>query len=276
MIGGKYRDKVRTYSYIFQPMINSKKNYLDLWQDPEAVAERALEMVEDGFNALKYDPITSTHTIKEELAVPPWNLSLEILDMAESTLKAIREAVGHKCDILIGTHGQTTPSAAIKLAKRMEPYEPMWFEEPIPPENAKEMAKVARGTSIPIATGERLTTVYDFVRLFEEGAVAIIQPDLGCCGGITEFRKIAGMAEAFYIQVAPHVWGGPVVTATSIQLDTCLPNFLIQESIYKSNGFFNELVEEPFVWKQGFIIPSDRPGIGIELNEKQLLKYNML
>jgi 2-dehydro-3-deoxyphosphogalactonate aldolase len=277
MLGGKYRDRIRTYSYIIHPKPTEKKNFWELWHDAEAVAERAVEMAEEGFTALKYDPIPYyTHPIEGEPPAPPWQLSLDILDMAEKSVKAIREAVGNKCDILIGTHGQTTPSAAIRLAKRLEPYEPLWFEEPVPPENAREMAKVARSTTIPVATGERLTTVHEFLRLFEEGAAAIIQPDVGCCGGITEFKKIAAMAEAFYVQVAPHLYGGPVLTAASIQLATCLPNFLIQESIYDSNHFFNELVEEPFHWKEGFLIPSDKPGLGIELNEKNLARFSLI
>jgi len=132
------------------------------------------------------------------------------------------------------------------------------------------MGKIARSTSIPIATGERLVTIYEFQNLFDEGACAIAQPDLGSCGGITASKKIATLAEAKYVLMAPHVWGGPVITAAAIQIDANIPNFLIQESIYKSRNFFDEIVKEPFEWQDGYLIPSDRPGIGIELDEKKL------
>ena len=277
LLGGKCRDRVRAYSYIYdEPGKDGEVRYdswWEMWLTPEYCARRAAEMVDEGFNALKLDPIPWAGEWDEPAA--PYQLSLESLDRAEKTVRLIREAVGSKCDILIGTHGQMTPSAALRLAKRLEPHDPLWFEEPVPPENAKEMAKVARGTTIPIATGERLATVHDFVRLFEEGAAAIIQPDLGSCGGMTEGKKIAGMAEAFYVQTAPHVWGGPILTAASLQLDACTPNFLIQESIYKSDGFFNEIIEEPFEWKDGCLIPSDRPGLGTELDEEALGEYQI-
>ena len=277
LLGGVYRDRVRSYSYIYdipEPDFSRKlEPGSALWFQPEATAERALAMAEQGFTGLKLDPVP----MRSEYGDPggPFPLSLESLDRAEKTIRLIREAVGSTCDILIGTHGQMSAADAIRLAKRLEPFDPLWLEEPVPPENAKEMAKVARATSIPVATGERLSTVYDFVRVFEEGATAIAQPDLCCCGGITEFKKIAGMAESYYVQMAPHVWGGPVLTAASIQMDVCTPNFLIQESIYKSRHFFDELLEEPFAWEDGFLIPSEKHGLGIELNEAALTKYGI-
>jgi galactonate dehydratase len=277
LLGGRYRDRIRSYSYIYDEPDRKNRKYHDvtweLWMQPEAVAERAAEMAEEGFTGLKLDPIPQTSEYGD--AASPWQLSLDALDRAEKTIRLIREALGSRCDILIGTHGQMTPAAAIRLARRLEPFDPLWFEEPVPPENAREMAKVARATSIPVATGERLATVYDFVRIFEEGAVAIAQPDLCCCGGITEFRKIAGMAEAFYVQMAPHVWGGPVLTAASIQMDVCTPNFLIQESIYKSDGFFNELLQKPLQWRDGYLIPPVEPGLGIDLDEDALRKHQI-
>jgi galactonate dehydratase len=114
---------------------------------------------------------------------------------------------------------------------------------------------------------------HDFQKLFEAGACAIAQPDLGSCGGITACKKIAALAEAHYVLVAPHVWGGPIITAAAVQIDANIPNFLIQESIYKSRHFFDEIVKEPFEWKEGNLIPSERPGLGIELDEKKLEKY---
>ena len=201
-------------------------------------------------------------------AFDPRQLSLEVLDNAELVTKNIREAVGNKCDLLIGTHGQMTTSSAIRLAKRLEPFDPLWFEEPVPPENRSEMARVAQSTSIPVATGERLTTKYEYAELLQKQAAAILQPALARVGGILEAKKIAGMAEAHYAQIAPHLYCGPIEAAANIQLGTCSPNFLIQESIETFGGFHADLLKEPIRWEDGYIIPSDKPGLGVELDEE--------
>ena len=195
------------------------------------------------------------------------------LDRSETFARMLREAVGTKADLLFGTHGQMTAAGAIRLAQRLEPYDPLWFEEPIPPDNVREMAKVARATSIPIATGERLSTKYDFVRLLEEGSAAIFQMNLGRVGGILEGKKIASMAEAYHVQIAPHLYCGPVVGAANIQLATCSPNFLIQESILDWSGFHSELLKTPIQWEDGYIIPPTEPGLGVELNEEVALRH---
>ena len=135
------------------------------------------------------------------------------------------------------------------------------------------MGRIAASTSIPIATGERLAYVHDFQKLFAAGACHFAQPDLGSCGGVTAAKQIAALAEASYVLMAPHVWGGPVITAAAMQIDVNVPNFLIQESIYKSRGFFDEIVKEPFRWEDGDLIFEDRPGIGIELDETKLEQF---
>ena len=236
--------------------------------NPERLGELAAQLVDEGFTGVKFDPLPQVRF--GQLPTPPWEISLDEYDHAERAIGAIREAVGNRADICIGTHGQISPSAARRLASRVEKYDPLWLEEPCPPENYKEMGKIARSTTIPIATGERLVTVYEFQNLFEQGACAFAQPDLGSCGGITVCKKIAALAEANYVLMAPHVWGGPVITAAAIQIAANIPNFLILESIYKSRDFFDEIVKEPFEWKDGDLIPSDRPGIGIELDEEKL------
>ena len=182
-------------------------------------------------------------------------------------MRSVREAVGGKCDILIGTHGQTTTSGAIRFARRIESLDPLWFEEPVPPENVDEMARVASNTTIPIATGERLATKFEFRLLLEKQAAAILQMALGRVGGILEAKKIAGMAEAHYAQIAPHLYCGPIEQAANIQLDVCSPNFLIQESIGTLDGFHAEILKTPIQWQDGFIIPPTGPGLGVELNE---------
>ncbi len=151
------------------------------------------------------------------------------MELCAKFCRLMREAVGNKADLLFGTHGQFTASGAIRFAKQIEPYNPLWFEEPTPPDRPEEMALVARATSIPIATGERLTTKYEFGRVLETRAASILQMALGRVGGIWEAKKIAGMAEVFYAQIAPHLYAGPIEAAANIHYATSLPNFLILE-----------------------------------------------
>ena len=272
LLGGKFRDRIRSYTYLFDlTKDNLLEATLDWFTNPDGLAETAARMVEAGFTGVKFDPLHQAGLRRMPLA--PWEITMAEYDHAERAVEKVRQAVGNKADICIGTHGQITPAVSRRLAKRVEKYDPLWLEEPCPPENFKEMARVAASTTIPIATGERLVTIHDFQKLFEAGACAVAQPDLGSCGGITACKKIASMAEAYYVLLAPHVWGGPVITAAALQIDANIPNFLVQESIYKSRNFFDDIVKEPFEWKEGDLIPPDRPGIGIELDEKKLEKY---
>ena len=183
-------------------------------------------------------------------------------------VKAIREAVGTRADILFGTHGQFTASGALRMARAIEPYDPLWFEEPVPPDMPEVMAQVARGTSIPIATGERLTTKFEFARVIENRAATILQPDLGRSGGILETKKIAAMAEAYHIQVAPHCYCGPIVGAANIQLavDAAqLPDPRIAED--SGTASTQKLLKKKIEWQDGNVIPSKEPGLGVELDE---------
>jgi len=273
LLGGKFRDRIRTYTYIYERDVKTTiHEAIGAWTtDPERLGELASELADEGFTGLKFDPLPQKAWRKTPL--PPWEITQKEYDHAERSVKAIREAVGNRADILIGTHGQTTPSAAKRLAARVEKYDPLWLEEPCPPENYKEMGKIARSTSIPIASGERLVTVYEFQNLFDQGGCAFAQPDLGSCGGITACKKISSLAEANYVLMAPHVWGGPIITAAALQIDANIPNFLIQESIGKSDDFFDEIIEEPFEWENGDLIVSDRPGIGTNLDENKLENF---
>jgi 2-dehydro-3-deoxyphosphogalactonate aldolase len=268
LLGGRYHEKLRSYTYLYPAPEDSVQSITSSHCNPERAAMRAAEYVKQGFTAVKLDPIL-------DLMSPfdPRELSLEALDNAEAVIRSVREAVGSKCDILIGTHGQMTTHSAIRLAKRLEKYDPLWFEEPVPPENVDEMARVARATSIPIATGERLSTVYEFAELLEKQAAVILQPALGRVGGILEAKTIAGMAEAHYAQIAPHLFCGPIEAAANIQIDTCSPNFLIQESIEMGGGFHAEILKEPIQWEAGYIIPPTKPGLGVELNEQIVAKH---
>ena len=266
LLGGKYHEKLRSYTYLM-PDQDAPPERRSAQTIADVAAERAAHYVKMGFTALKFDPVEPV-TVQA-----PYQLSLKRLENAEKVASAVREAVGDKCDLLIGTHGEMTTSSAIRLAKRLEKYDPLWLEEPVPPENRDEMARVARHTSIPIATGERLSTKYEFRELLEKQAAQILQFPLGRVGGILEAKKIAGMAEAYYAQIAPHLYAGPIEAIANIQIDTCSPNFLIQESIETWGGFYAEILKEPIKWEEGYIIPPDGPGLGVELNEEVVEKY---
>jgi 2-dehydro-3-deoxyphosphogalactonate aldolase len=257
LLGGQLHERLRSYTYLYP----KDGDRTDVYLDPDLAAQRALEYVQLGFTAVKFDPAGRYSTFD------PRQPSLEALDRSEAYVRAVREAVGSRCDLLFGTHGQFTTSGAIRLARRLEAYQPLWFEEPTPPEMPEEMAKVARATSIPIATGERLTTKYEFARVLSTGAASILQMNLGRVGGLLEAKKIAGMAEAHYAQIAPHLYCGPVVGAANIQLSACSPNFLILEGIQTWSGIHADLLKKPIQWQDGYVIPPTAPGLGVDLNE---------
>ena len=263
LLGGQVHERLRSYTYIY-PEPDDKT---DVYVDPELAVQRALKYADMGFTAVKFDPVSPF------TAFDPRQLSLEALDRAERFVKMLREALGPRCDLLFGTHGQMTTSSAIRLAKRLEPYDPLWLEEPVPPENADEMARVARQTSIPIATGERLGSKYEFARLLSTQAASILQMNLGRVGGILEAKKIAGMAEAHYAQIAPHLYCGPIVGAANVQVSACTPNFLILESIQTWGGFHAEILKKPVQWEEGYVIPPTEPGIGVELDEEVAARH---
>ncbi len=260
LLGGQIHERLRTYTYLY-PESGDTYDDASVYEDPAVAAQRALDYVEQGFTAVKFDP-AGAYTIYDG-GMP----TLAELDRSERFVKTIREAVGDKADLLFGTHGQFTAAGAIRLAKRLEPYDPLWFEEPTPPENPAEMAKVAQRTSIPVATGERLCTKHEFARVLEAGAASILQMNLGRVGGLLEAKKIAGFAETFHAQIAPHLYCGPIVGAANIQIATCSPNFLILESIERWDGFHAELLTSPVTWEDGYVIPSTEPGLGVTLDE---------
>ncbi len=259
LLGGQVHARLRSYSYLYPDSSDPKDTRV--YDDPDAAAEMAVKNLAQGFTAVKFDPAGAYS------AFDPRQPSLEALARAETFLRKLREAVGTHADLLVGTHGQFTTSGAIRLARRLEPYDPLWFEEPVPPDNPEEMAKVARATSIPIATGERLATKYEFARVLATGAASILQMALGRVGGILEAKKIAGMAETRYAQIAPHLYCGPIEGAANIQIAACSPNFLILESIQTWGGFHAEILKTPIVWEDGYVIPPSAPGLGVELDE---------
>jgi len=259
LLGGRVHEKLRSYTYIYPDIAAGQDD--GIYADADLSAERAAAYVAQGFTAVKFDPAGAYS------AFDPRQPDQEALARSERFIRAIREAIGTKADLLFGTHGQFTPAGAIRLAKRLEPYDPLWFEEPVPPEMPEEMAKVARATSIPIATGERLCTKYEFARVLETGAASILQMALGRVGGLQEAKKIAAMAEARYAQIAPHLYCGPVEGAANIQISACSPNFLILEGIETWGGFHAKILKTPVRWEDGYVIPPAEPGLGVELDE---------
>ncbi len=257
LLGGQVHERLRSYTYLYP----APGDTTDVYTDPELAASRAAEEVARGFTAVKFDP-AGPYT-----AMGGHQPSLERLELSARFLAAIREAVGTSADLIFGTHGQFTSSGAIRLARQIEPYDPLWFEEPTPPDDLAGMARVARHTSIPIATGERLTTKVEFARVLEAGAASILQPNLGRSGGILETKKIAAIAEAHNAQIAPHLYCGPIVGAANVQLAVSSPNFLILECMGDWGGFHAELLKTPIRWESGYVIPPTSPGLGVELDE---------
>ncbi len=267
LLGGKVHERLRSYTYLY-PADNADANSPDpVYSDPAVAAECALAYVAQGFTAVKFDPAGQYTTFD------PHQPELESIERSKRFVETLREALGNNADLLFGTHGQFTPAGAIRMARALEPSNPLWFEEPVPPEMPEQMAKVARQTSIPVATGERLTTKYEFSRVLQCDAASILQPALGRVGGLLEGKKIASMAETHYAQLAPHLYCGPVEAAANIQLAACSPNFLILESIEDWSGFHRDLLTMHIHWEEGYVIPSSAPGLGIELNEAVALQH---
>lgn len=257
LLGGQVHERLRSYTYLYP----EPGDATDVYIEPDLAAQRAAEYVERGFTAVKFDP-AGPYTV-----MGGHQPSRRRVELSVEFVRRIREGVGTRADLLFGTHGQFTASGAIRLARHLEPYDPLWFEEPTPPDDLAGMARVAAGTTIPIAAGERLATKVEFARVLEMGAAGILQPNLGRVGGILEGKKIAALAEAHNVQIAPHLYCGPIVGAANIQLATCSPNFLILEGILDWGGFHAELLKAPIRWEDGYVIPPTAPGLGVELDE---------
>lgn len=239
LLGGACRDKVRVYGGCGGT-------------DPAEIRESARACVEAGFTAMKFCPCDTMEIVD----------GLDVLKKVEARVAAAREGAGD-ADVALDFHGRTAPPMAIALADVLRPLRPFFIEEPVQCENVELLAKVARSTPIPVATGERLYGRHGFREVIEKDAAAILQPDLAHAGGITEVRKIAAMAETHYMAVAPHCPLGPVALAACIQFDLCTPSFLIQEHGNLGNGY----LKNPFTVTNGYLSIPDGPGLGIEVDE---------
>lgn len=256
LLGGRMNDRIRAYTYLY-PL--KQHNLTDFWTAPDQAAESALDLVARGYTAVKFDP-AGPYTMRGGHMPAMSDISQSV-----AFCKAIREAVGDRADLLFGTHGQFTTAGAIRLGHALEPYLPLWFEEPVPPDNVDEMARVASAVRIPVATGERLTTKAEFAAVLRAGAAAILQPALGRAGGIWETKKIAALAEAHNAQMAPHLYAGPVEWAANIHLATSIPNILMAETI--ETPFHAALIRDSIRVEDGFVAPPTAPGLGIDFDE---------
>lgn len=256
LLGGKMNDRLRAYTYLY-PLPHQDINAF--WSSPGMAAECAVAMVDKGYTAVKFDP-AGPYTMRGG-HMPAMN----DIEKSVAFCKAIREAVGDKADLLFGTHGQFSTAGAIRLGTALEPYSPLWFEEPVPPDNYGEMAKVARAVTTPVATGERLTTKAEFAEVLKQGAATILQPALGRAGGIWEMKKVAAIAEVYNAQMAPHLYAGPIEWAANIQLGVSIPNCLLVESI--ETDFHYGLIRNSFRVEDGFIEAPTEPGLGIDVDE---------
>jgi len=251
LLGGRCRDRARVYVHIGDHPV-------------EVLVESALAAVREGYTAVRWAPFASGF---ERMRFP------RLLETAVRQVRAVREAVGEDVDICLDAHGRLNPFEAVAMARELEPFRVFFFEDPILPENVDAMADVAAHTSIPIATGERLYTVYEFEALLNRNAARMVRPDLSLAGGISQCRKIAAIAEAHYAGVVPHCPLSPVSLAACLQLDAAIHNFTLQEYIRSDTPPRCEVLVEPLKVEAGYLLIPDKPGLGVELNEEAVKKY---
>src|SRR5579859_6226989 len=247
LLGGPYRDAVRCYASHWLPGVT----------DRAGAVESAREARRRGFSAFKFTAIDRRLLRESERAA---------MRRAENLLAGAREGAGDDCDIMIELAELLSPRTAVQLAEALAPYRPYWFEEPIPFENARAMATLQRDLAVPIATGERLLSRWEFRELLELQGCRIIQPDLMHAGGISEVKRIASMADTHYILVAPHNSGGPIVTLAAIHLAASIPNFLILEQMEVEQPLRAALCDTPPVIVDGHFLLPDKPGLGADID----------
>ena len=255
LIGGACRDKIRVYA----------NGWSGGNPTPDSLAERASEVIEAGFTALKFDPIPGR-----------WRtyVSKDVEDAAVENVRAVREAVGPDVDILVEMHRRLAPMHAVRIAHEIERYRPFWYEEPILAENIPALASVRQKINIPVVTGEELYTKFEFREVFEKQAADILNPDVCNVGGILELKEIAAMAEAYFVVISPHNFNSTTVgLAATIQVSAAIPNFLITEYFVNLEEFGRDIAKKPFEVKDGYIQIPDAPGLGIDLDEERLAAY---
>jgi galactonate dehydratase len=255
LLGGACRDQIRVYA----------NGWSDGAKTPEALAEKARQIVERGFTALKFDPVPG-----------PWRtfVSKDVERQAVRNVQAVRDAVGPDVDILVEIHRRLAPMHAISIARGLEPLHPFWYEEPVLAENLDALAATKRAINLPVVTGEVLYTKFEFRDVFEKQAADIINPDVCNVGGILELKDIAAMAEPYFVGVSPHNYNSTTVgLAATLQVSTCIPNFLITEYFVNLEAFGQAVATQPFEVVNGYITVPETPGLGIELDEAALARH---
>jgi len=261
LLGGCCRKKIRIYVDGF---------FRGARYQPEEYAKKAKEVISEGFTALKMDidgPLPSMHRVNRQPDRKDLSLTVEIV-------AAVREAIGDDLDLAVDTHGEFNLPTILTLAEKLEPYDLMWIEDPVPLHggNIKTMAKVASKIKTPICSGETLTRP-QFRELFELQAADIIMPDLTYAGGVMELYKIAAMADVYHVPVAPHNMYGPIATMATVQVCASIPNFTILEYQWADVPWRDSILDEPIQIKEGYIEVPDKPGIGVEINKDELQKH---
>lgn len=253
LLGGRVRDRIQVYQWIGGDR-------------PADVGEAAAKKIDEGFSALKMNATSELRRIDSPVAV----------EEATNRVETVREQVGDDVEIGVDFHGRVTKPMAKRLSKALEPAEPMFIEEPVLPEHNDALPEITAHTTIPIATGERMYSRWDFKQVFEDSTVDIVQPDLSHAGGITEVKKIAAMAEAYDVALAPHCPLGPIALASCINIDACSPNALIQEQSLdihynRTNDVLDYLADAGvFAYDDGYVDIPSAPGLGIELDEEYI------
>jgi len=259
LLGGRVRERVRMYTHL--GMGEMKAVYETVEAGP--LIDRARAVIERGYRALKVvivpysQPLTGLPAVRHFAAM----------------MQKLREAVGPEIDIMVDFHGRTTTGQAIEYIRAVEEYHPLFCEEPVPPENSDALLEVRRSVRVPIATGERLATRWEFRRVCELQACHVLQPDLSHCGGLLEARKIASMGEAYLMGVAPHNPNGPIANAAALHFDLATPNFLIQEDMLGDVPWRFDVVQADLRSEEGHWLPPEKPGLGVEVNEAEARKH---
>ncbi|MQF65899.1 mandelate racemase/muconate lactonizing enzyme family protein [SAR202 cluster bacterium AC-647-P02_OGT_505m] len=255
LLGGPVRSKIRVYA----------NGWGGGGWDSADLADRASQIVESGFTALKFDPIPG-----------PWRtfVSKDVERQAVENVRAVRQAVGTDVDILVEMHRRLAPMHAVKIARGIEEYEPFWYEEPVLAENIDALASAKQNINIPVVTGEELYTKFEFREVFEKQAADIINPDVCNVGGILELKEIAAMAEPYFVVVSPHNYNSTTLgLAATVNASATMPNFLITEYFVNFEELGKDIATTPFEVENGYINLPESPGLGIDLDEESLAKY---
>jgi galactonate dehydratase len=255
LLGGPCRDRIRVYA----------NGWSEGAKSPDELARAAAKVVGRGFTALKFDPFSN-----------PWRTHIGRAEeaLAVERVKAVREAVGPKVEILVEAHRRLAPNEAIRMAHKFEPFEPFWYEEPIDATDIEGLAEVRARTTLPVVTGEALYSKEQFAEVFVRRAADILNPDVCNCGGILALKEIASAAEPWHVTVAPHNYNSTTVgLACTLQVSACIPNFLITEYFVNFEAAGQELARQPFEVKDSYIALPTAPGLGIELDEAWLVRH---